>query len=200
MDSEQIRTLLLNSRKQVHHVALRSKLKFMISKICYNPTDLMRLWVKQHWLWPVRNIDLVCEKQPTWNERAADLYSTAGEVKYANKYVLDFVSLVCRSSGRCYPITVLSQQLWRDERSSVIIFKERKDLLFCFCFFFAWVVWHIQMGQICDFTSHLTTGVVATFYFTCRARTWWTKVSSFHQHQGPGTRPPCSGWPLEHAA
>lgn len=108
----------------------------MISKICYNLTDLMRLWVKQHWLWPVRNIDLVWEKQPTWNERAADLYSTAGEVKYANKYVLDFVSLVCRSSGRCYPITVLSQQLWRDERSSVIIPKERKDLLFCCCFFF----------------------------------------------------------------
>lgn len=108
----------------------------MISKICYNLTDLMSLWVKQRWLWPVKNIDLVCEKQPSWNERAAVLYSTAGEVKYANKYVLDFVSLVCRSSGRCYLITVLSRQLWRDEPSSVIIFKELKDLLFFVCLFF----------------------------------------------------------------
>ena len=54
-------------------------------------------------------------------------------MKYANKYVLDFVSLICRSSDTCHLITVLSQQLRRDGRSSVIIFKELKDPLFLDC-------------------------------------------------------------------
>lgn len=184
-----MRTLLLNSRKQLHHVALRVKFKFMISKICYNLTDLTAC--------ELNNIDSGWSKISIWfvkNSRpeSADLYSTAGEVKYANKYVLDFASLVCRSSGRCYLITVLLWEVWRDERSSVIIFKQLKVLFFVFFLLpniFKWVK-SVTLACVWKLVSF------ATFCFTCRARTLLIKMSCFHQHQGPGTGPPCYGWPL----
>lgn len=178
--------LIKNKREHYYEITentctmLHWVLKFMISKIWYNLTDPIAC--------ELNNIDSgrwkisisVVEKQQAWNEGGADLYSAAGEVKYANKYVLDFVSLICRSSGRCYLITVLSRQLWRDQRSSIIIFKERICFLFLGCLTYS-------NGLNLWLTSCGTTSVFATFCF--RARPLWTKVRWFHQHQGPGTRP-----------
>lgn len=146
--------------------------------------------VNHCWLWLVKNIDLVCEKQRAWNERGTDLYSARCEVKYANKYVLDLVSPVCRSSGRCYLITVLSRQLWRDERSFVIIFKELKNLLF------------LKLPDIFKWVKFVTLPCVwllaslQHFASLAKPELLWVKVNRFYQHRGPGTRPLRYGWLL----